>query len=109
MQDIKKGAKAFFKKAWKITSYSAGYGLGGGVTQVFTLYYMSFLIYAMGLSPIAAGLVVAAGKVWDGFIDPMMGLIVDRTRTKLGSCRPWFLAAAIPVFFTYFMRKYSRR
>ncbi|MDR2090138.1 MAG: MFS transporter [Clostridiales bacterium] len=102
----KKNFKSALQKTWKIVSYSSGYGLGGGVTQVFTLYYMSFLTFAMGLNPLAAGAVVAVGKIWDGFVDPMMGLIVDRTHTKLGSCRPWFLAAAIPVFITYFMLWY---
>ncbi|MDR2046699.1 MAG: MFS transporter [Clostridiales bacterium] len=107
MNTDKKSLKNVLNKTWRVLSYSAGYGLGGGVTQVFTLYYMGFLTFAMGLNPLAAGAVVAVGKIWDGFIDPMMGLAVDRTRTKLGACRPWFLAAAVPVFFTYFMLWYS--
>ncbi|MDR3292668.1 MAG: MFS transporter, partial [Clostridiales bacterium] len=98
--------KSFLKKAWKITSYSTGYALGGGVTQVFTLYYMGFLMFAMGLPPLLAGAVIAIGKIWDGFIDPIMGILVDRTKTRFGSCRPWFLASAIPVFLSYFMLWY---
>jgi Na+/melibiose symporter-like transporter len=97
--DIKKKTK----KAFDVLSYSVGYGLGGGVTQVFTLYYMGFLVFAMGLPPLAAGAVIAVGKIWDGFIDPAMGIAVDRTKSRFGSCRPWLLASVVPVFFTYFM------
>ncbi|MDR3264170.1 MAG: MFS transporter [Clostridiales bacterium] len=99
-------AKDFFRKAWKIGSYSSGYALGGGVVQVFTLYYMGFLMFGMGLPPLMAGAVIAIGKIWDGFIDPAMGLAVDNTKTRFGSCRPWFLISAVPIFFTYFMLWY---
>ena len=30
-------------------------------------------------------------EVWDAINDPMMGTIVDRTRTKWGKCRPYLL------------------
>ena len=36
-------------------------------------------------------------RVWDAFNDPMMGTIVDRTRTKWGKCRPYLLFVPIPV------------
>ncbi|NCA67982.1 MAG: MFS transporter, partial [Clostridia bacterium] len=95
------------KKLFNMLSYSSGDLLGGGVLQVTQMYYLSFLLYVMGLDPLLAALVPAIGKIWDGVTDPIMGVIVDRTRTKYGSCRPWFLIAVVPIFVTYFLLWYS--
>jgi Na+/melibiose symporter-like transporter len=89
------------KKLWHVTAYSVGFALDGGVGQVLSLYYMYFLMFAMGLSPVQAGLVTGLTKVWDGIIDPVIGVLVDKTHTKWGKCRPWLLASVIPIFVTY--------
>lgn len=95
------------KKLGSMLSYAAGDTLGGGVGQVLSAYYLTFLLYVVGLNPFPAGLVTGIGKVWDGITDPMMGVIVDKTKTKWGACRPYFLLSVIPLFFTYFMLWYG--
>lgn len=57
-------------------------------------YYLQFtiLIPAMAVSTI-----MAVARVWDAFNDPMMGTIVDRTRSKWGKCRPYLLFIPIPI------------
>lgn len=95
------------KKLFSMLGYSSGDMLGGGVLQVIQMYYLSFLLYVMGLDPMLAAFVPAIGKIWDGITDPVMGVIVDRTRTKYGSCRPWFLISVIPIFVSYFLLWYS--
>jgi oligogalacturonide transporter len=89
------------RKAWRVTAYAVGYALDGGVGQVLSLYYLYFLMFAMGLSPLLAGIVTGLTKIWDGVIDPVIGLLVDRTRTRMGKCRPWLLASVVPVFASY--------
>jgi Na+/melibiose symporter-like transporter len=89
------------RRVWHVTSYAVGYALDGGVGQVLSLYYLYFLMYAMGLSPLLAGLVTGLTKLWDGLIDPVIGLLVDRTKSRWGKCRPWLLGSIIPVFVTY--------
>ncbi len=37
------------------------------------------------------GVIIAVARVWDAINDPMMGTIVDKTRTKWGKCRPYLL------------------
>ena len=91
------------RKFWHVTAYAAGYTLEGGVGMVLSMYYLYFLMFAMGLSPLAAGLVTGLTKIWDGIIDPVIGIFVDRTNTKWGKCRPWLLASVIPIFITYAM------
>ncbi|MCR4593784.1 MAG: glycoside-pentoside-hexuronide (GPH):cation symporter [Clostridiales bacterium] len=39
-------------------------------------------------------------RVYDGFNDPIMGSIVDKTRTKYGKCRPFLKWMAIPIAVT---------
>lgn len=37
------------------------------------------------------GVIIAVARVWDAINDPMMGTIVDKTRTKWGKCRPYLI------------------
>lgn len=53
-------------------------------------YYLQYVIYI----PVAAiGAIVAVARVWDAINDPMMGTIVDRTKSKWGKCRPYLIFA----------------
>lgn len=51
----------------------------------------------LGLGMVATGLVLSMTKIWDAVNDPMMGMIVDKTRTKWGKCRPYLLWMAVPL------------
>lgn len=56
-----------------------------------------YLTDVLGLSLAMTSIVLSATKVWDAVNDPMMGMIVDRTRTKLGKCRPYVFWMSFPV------------
>lgn len=58
-------------------------------------YYLQFtiLIPAMTVS-----VIMAVARVWDAFNDPMMGTVVDRTRSKWGKCKPYLMFVPIPIF-----------
>ncbi|MGN1329305.1 MAG: MFS transporter [Eubacterium sp.] len=43
------------------------------------------------LPAMALGWIMAIARVWDAINDPMMGTIVDKTRTKWGKCRPYLI------------------
>ena len=43
------------------------------------------------LNAIALGWIMAIARVWDAINDPMMGTIVDKTKSKWGKCRPYLL------------------
>jgi GPH family glycoside/pentoside/hexuronide:cation symporter len=61
------------------------------------LYLMKFATDVLLIPPAAVGVVSLAGRVWDAVSDPMAGHLSDRTRTRMGRRRPWFLAAAFPI------------
>ena len=64
--------------------------------------FMIYLTDVVGLIPALAGSVFMIGRIWDGFSDPMMGLISDRTRTRWGRRRPFFLIAAVPMALVFY-------
>ena len=60
------------------------------------LFYFQSVIF---LPAMAVSLIFALARVWDAINDPMMGTIVDKTRTKWGKCKPYllFVPAAVCV------------
>lgn len=77
------------------------YGVGE-FGQQFSLCALNyFLLYfftdVLGISAAAAGVLMLVAKFWDGINDPIMGLIIDRSKPgKEGKCRPFLLKWAIP-------------
>lgn len=49
------------------------------------------------LPAVALGWIFAIARIWDAINDPMMGSIVDRTRTKWGKCKPYLLFAPLVI------------
>ncbi len=49
---------------------------------------------AFGLSLTSVGLIFLAARLWDALIDPAIGILSDRTRSRIGRRRPWILAGA---------------
>lgn len=43
------------------------------------------------LPAMALGWIMTIARVWDAVNDPMMGTIVDKTRSKWGKCRPYLI------------------
>lgn len=56
-----------------------------------------YLTDYLGIGMVGAGLVLSVTKIWDAINDPMMGMIVDKTRTRWGKCRPYLLWMVIPM------------
>lgn len=43
------------------------------------------------LPAMALGWIFSIARVWDAINNPMMGVIVDKTHSKWGKCRPWLI------------------
>lgn len=65
--------------------------------QSISLYLLFYYTEAVGLSPAAAGLIYMVASIWDGLVDPLIGVAADRTRTRWGRYRPWLLLGAVPL------------
>ncbi len=71
---------------------------GGGALNMVGFYYLIFLTDVLQITPAYAGIVLLASRLWDGISDPLMGVLVDRTRSRIGKRRPYFFAAIFTVF-----------
>jgi oligogalacturonide transporter len=86
-----------------LISYGLGDMFGGGSFTVIGLLFMFFLTEFVGLAPFVAGVVFAVGKGFDAISDPLMGYISDRTRSRFGRRRVYFLIGIAPIAVSFAM------
>ncbi len=77
---------------------SYGYGdlASNFVWGMATSYLLFFYTDIFGISAAAVGTLFLITRIWDAVNDPLMGILVDRTRTKHGKARPYLLYLAVP-------------
>lgn len=76
------------------------YGLGDlainiGYTTI-GFYLLFFLVNVAGIPAQWAGLIFFIARAWDAITDPIMGMISDRTKSRFGRRRVYFLFGCIP-------------
>lgn len=86
--------------------FGAGDIFGGGSLMIIGFFYLFFLTDVVRISPALAGTVFLISKAWDAVSDPLMGIISDRTRTRFGRRRPYFLIGIVLIFTSFFMMWY---
>ncbi len=87
--------------------YASGDVYGGGAFMVFSLLFMNFLVLVEGLPVVATTLIIFIGKLWDAITDPIVGRISDKTRSRFGRRRIFFLIGILPVYLSFVMLFYS--
>ncbi len=75
------------------------YGIGAVGKDMVYMLSASYVLYyfqdIMGVSAIAMGVILLVARVFDAFNDPIMGVIVAKTKTKWGKFRPWLLIGTV--------------
>ncbi len=84
------------KKMLQRIGYGAGDMACNLVWQMITLYLMFFYTDVYGLAAVQVSLLFLLTRCVDGVTDIIMGILIDKTNTKYGKSRPWFLIGAIP-------------
>lgn len=87
--------------------YAAGDVLGGGAFALTSLLFLNFLVTIEGIPAALGGTIVLIGKIWDAVIDPTLGILSDRTRSRFGRRRIFLIAGILPVIFTFALMWYS--
>lgn len=77
-----------------------GYGLGDTASsmlwKLFSVYLMFFYTDICGMDAWVVGVLFLVTRVWDSLLDPVIGLLCDRTHSRWGTFRPWLLWGALP-------------
>ena len=60
-------------------------------------YLTVFMTDAIGFNALMVAFLMLGARIFDALNDPIMGSIVDRTRTKWGKCRPYMQWMAFPI------------
>lgn len=58
----------------------------------YILYYYQDIL---GVKALAMGVILMAARVFDAFNDPIMGILVAKTRTRWGKFRPWLFVGTL--------------
>ena len=76
------------------------YGLGDTASNFYFQAFNQFLAYyyidILGIKNSAAGWLMATMPIIVAFLNPVIGMIADRTNTRWGKFRPWILWGALP-------------
>lgn len=89
-------------------SEKASYGLAAVGKDMVYMLSASYILYyyqdILGVSAIAMGIILMAARVFDAFNDPIMGIVVAKTKTRYGRFRPWlFIGTVLNAVILYIM------
>lgn len=88
-----------------------GYALGDAaanlVFQMMMVYQLKFYTDVFGLEGAIAGTVLLIARIVDAFVDPMAGILSDKTQTTWGKFRPWVVWTALPFMVFYVLAFYN--
>ncbi len=75
------------------------YGLGAVGKDMVYMLSASYVLYyyqdILKVSAIAMGVILMAARFFDAFNDPIMGMIVAKTKTRWGRFRPWLMIGTV--------------
>ncbi|QCX34295.1 MFS transporter [Caloramator sp. E03] len=93
MNEQKKESNTRFGIAWALAN-GGGYML---IQATVASYIAVFMTDYIGIAAGVASVIMGLASLWDAINDPIMGVIADRTKSRWGRYRPYFLFA--PIFF----------
>jgi GPH family glycoside/pentoside/hexuronide:cation symporter len=94
MSNLNASATLSFKEK---VGYSSGDLASRFVWDMVGFWLVFFYTDIFGISPLIAGAIVAGGSIWDAVVDPIVGIISDRTNTRWGKFRPYLLFGSVPL------------
>lgn len=92
-QEVLSNEKIRFKERFS-------FGLGSMASNIVFAAVSNFIAFyyrdIIGVSAAAVGTLLVVSRIFDGFSDLGMGILIDNTYSKYGKARPWILWMAIP-------------
>jgi Na+/melibiose symporter-like transporter len=81
------------------TKVAFGVGSAAEMIALYSVSSFALLFYnqVLGVSAAWIGLAISISLVADGLLEPVVGSLSDRTRSKWGRRHPWMFAAPVPI------------
>ncbi|MGP1588079.1 MAG: glycoside-pentoside-hexuronide (GPH):cation symporter [Treponemataceae bacterium] len=78
--------------------YTAGATGRDAAYALISLYLLAYIQYTMNLTVAqfaAVSAIIVLCRIWDAINDPMMGIIIENSKMKMGKFKPWILMGSI--------------
>ncbi len=96
MGNNKLAQKSYFNRNKWV--YSLG-GIGRDLAySLYTYFLLTFILYTKGVTKgqfATISIIMVICRIWDGINDPIMGGIIENTRSKFGKFKPWIFIGAV--------------
>lgn len=88
---------------WLKVLYGSGDWGIASIGMMRSIFYAIYLTDVVGIEPRLASLGALVGIVWDAINDPIIGILSDRVKSRLGRRRPFLLWFAFPFGLSFVM------
>jgi GPH family glycoside/pentoside/hexuronide:cation symporter len=89
------------------TSLSLGWAIGtfamASIYSASSVLLLGYLVNNVGLAAGVAGLLFGASKLYDAIVDPFIGILSDKTKSRFGRRRPYILAGTLISALSFWM------
>lgn len=82
-------------KLWRVIMFPLASAASNAHLMIYSMFFMVFATEALKLNPITTGLILTLSRLVDGFIDPFLGTLLDKTETRFGKFRPFLVVGSI--------------
>lgn len=93
---------------WRLAAFALPCVPVAAMLMPVTLYLPNYYAADLGVGLAAIGLAFGAVRLFDLWLDPTLGFLIDKTRTRFGRYRPWLIAGlpiAVAAIWMLFMAK----
>ncbi len=90
-----KAIKGPADKLWRVVMFPLASAASNAHNMIYLMFFMVFATEALKLNPITTGLILTVSRLVDGFVDPFLGALLDRTETRFGKFRPFLVVGSI--------------
>ena len=80
---------------WQLFGFAGNNAATNALFVILGSFFLAYATAIYGIDAWVAGLVMALTRIFDAITDPIIGVMVDRTDTKLGRFRPWIIAGSL--------------
>ena len=86
-----------------IAAYSVGHVYNDFCATCWFMYLLYFLTYPVGLGAGKASYALLSGQIADGIATNLVGFFIDKTNTRIGKKKPWYIVGFILVVPTFIL------